>query len=97
MSLIRPHMQSPDHKYIVKSAMKRLCRLIGISATLATLSLGTLPSHAQTLSEKILGMERGLEQEFEDYFEADLAEVTQSPQEQSLLFCGRFLEGIIYT
>lgn len=34
-----------------------------------------------TLSEKILGMERGLEQEFETYFDRNLAEVTQSPEE----------------
>ncbi|MEL6901158.1 MAG: CHAT domain-containing protein [Cyanobacteria bacterium J06606_4] len=39
------------------------------------------PAQAQTLSEKILGMERGLEQDFEGYFDADLAEVTQPPEE----------------
>lgn len=36
---------------------------------------------AKSLSEKILAMERGLEREFESYFDRDLAEVTQPPQE----------------
>lgn len=34
----------------------------------------------KTLSEKILAMERGLEGEFEGYFNRDLAEVTQTPE-----------------
>lgn len=38
-------------------------------------------ARSQTLSEKILAMERGQEQEFEAYFGEDLAEVTQSPEE----------------
>lgn len=34
-----------------------------------------------TLSEKILAMERSFEKEFEDFFEEDLAEVDQDPEE----------------
>ncbi|MBT9315775.1 CHAT domain-containing protein [Leptothoe spongobia TAU-MAC 1115] len=34
-----------------------------------------------TLSEKILGMERSLETEFETYFEQNLADVTQTPED----------------
>jgi len=52
-----------------------------LSAAVAVAGLVSSPASAQTLSEKILNMERGLEQEFEGYFDADLAEVTQSPEE----------------
>ena len=48
---------------------------------LLAIALHALPVQSQTLSEKILNMERGLEQEFEDYFGEDLAEVTQTPDE----------------
>ena len=60
-----------------------LRQLVCISTVLTISGWASLPVNAQTLSEKILGMERGLEQEFEDYFGADLAEVTQSPEEIS--------------
>lgn len=40
-----------------------------------------LPAQAKTLSEKIVAMEQGLEQEFESYFGEDLADVTQAPAE----------------
>lgn len=58
-----------------------LRRLVVLSIVLASSGGIGLPASAQTLSEKILGMERGLEQEFEDYFGADLAEVDQPPEE----------------
>ncbi len=51
-----------------------------VGATLTLISMSTTPVQAQTLSEKVLNMERGLEQEFEDYFGEDLAEVTQPPE-----------------
>lgn len=47
---------------------------------LAAIALPSMPSYAQTLSEKVVAMERGLEQEFETYFGEDLAEVTQTPE-----------------
>jgi len=50
-------------------------------ATLLMFGFVGSATNAQTLSEKVLGMERGLEQEFESYFGADLATVTQSPEE----------------
>lgn len=50
-------------------------------ATLALSGLSALPVLSQTLSEKIVGMEKLLEQEFETYFGQDLAEVTQTPEE----------------
>lgn len=57
-------------------------RSFACASTLLLLSgLASCPTSAQTLSEKIIGMEHGLEQEFESYFGADLAEVTQSPEE----------------
>jgi CHAT domain-containing protein len=67
-----------------------LIRIIFLSLTLILSKVYTLPTLAQleeiqtppkTLSEKILDMERGLGQEFETYFDRDLAEVTQSPEE----------------
>ena len=42
-----------------------------------------LSTNAKTLSEKVLDMERGLEAEFETYFNRDLATVTQSPEEMA--------------
>ena len=40
-----------------------------------------MPAYSQTLAEKVMNMERGLEQEFESYFGEDLAEVTQAPDD----------------
>ncbi len=37
------------------------------------------PAVSQTLSEKVLAMESGLEKEFEEYFGENLADVTQTP------------------
>ena len=59
----------------------RLTQLACLSATVSIAGIVSLPASAQTLSEKIVSMERGLEQEFEGYFGADLAEVTQAPEE----------------
>lgn len=52
---------------------------VTMGVAIAALSFPSLPAVAQTLSEKILAMETSLEREFEDYFGADLAEVTQNP------------------
>lgn len=65
----------------VPTVKRRLIQLACLSATVAVAGWFSSPVSAQTLSEKILNMERGLEQEFEGYFDADLAEVTQSPEE----------------
>lgn len=48
---------------------------------LAIAGFSALPVGSQTLSEKVLAMERGLAQEFEAYFGESLAEVTQTPDE----------------
>lgn len=56
-------------------------RLACLGATLTLSGLSAMPAWSQTLSEKIMNMERGLEQEFEAYFGEDLAEVTQTPEE----------------
>jgi CHAT domain-containing protein len=53
--------------------------VFSLGLAIAALGFPLLPARAQTLTEKILAMETGLEQEFEDYFGADLAEVTQTP------------------
>lgn len=56
------------------------CLTIALGGAIASLLLqgGVM---AQTLNEKVLGMERGLEQEFETYFGRDLAEVTDDPED----------------
>ncbi|MBD1872693.1 CHAT domain-containing protein [Nodosilinea sp. FACHB-131] len=51
----------------------------GIALAIATLS--TLPAHAQTLNEKVLAMEQGLEQDFADHFGDDPMIVTQGPDQ----------------
>lgn len=61
--------------------MKRACQIAIVTTLLIASGWMSLPAKSQTLSEKILGMERGLEQEFETYFGADLATVTQPPEE----------------
>ncbi|MDR9402274.1 MAG: CHAT domain-containing protein [Halothece sp. Uz-M2-17] len=48
---------------------------------IATTQITEENASSPSLSEKILGMERGLEQEFETYFDRNLAEVTQPPEE----------------
>ncbi len=58
-----------------------LKRLACLSTVLMLSGAISLPARAQTLREKIVAMERGLEQEFEGYFGADLAEVIQAPEE----------------
>lgn len=60
---------------------RRLAQLASLSLTVTIVGITNQPVLAQTLSEKIVNMERGLEQEFEGYFDADLAEVTQTPEE----------------
>ena len=53
-------------------------RFICLGATLACAGSPS-PAVSQTLSEKILTMESGLEKEFEEYFGENLADVTQTP------------------
>lgn len=48
---------------------------------IAIAALSALPASAQTLSEKVLAMEQGLEQDFADYFGESPVEVTQGPVE----------------
>lgn len=62
-------------------AGKRLKQLTCFGITLVFSALSTFPVKAQTLSEKILAMEGGLEKEFEGYFGENLADVTQTPEE----------------
>ncbi|MBL1175222.1 CHAT domain-containing protein [Pantanalinema sp. GBBB05] len=47
---------------------------------LAFVGWSSLPAWSQTLSQKVLAMEGGLEKEFEDYFGENLADVTQTPE-----------------
>jgi CHAT domain-containing protein len=58
-------------------------RAVGAIAGLSILLTVLVPTAArsQTLSDKILAMERDQEQEFETYFGQDLADVTQSPED----------------
>lgn len=63
-------------------ARRKLFLSIGLGVAIALLSLQkTALSQPATLSEKILGMERDLEADYETHFGRDLAEVTQPPAE----------------
>ncbi|MEB3884146.1 CHAT domain-containing protein [Lyngbya sp. CCY1209] len=55
---------------------------LGVCLLLVALSvaLGSLETPAQSLSEKILEMERGIEREYEDYFGRDIASAEQPPE-----------------
>jgi len=66
-----------------KQSAQWLRQLLFMSAVMTVSGLASLPVSAQTLNEKVVGMERRLEQEFEAHFGADLAEVTQSPEEMA--------------
>lgn len=59
----------------------KLAEFVCFSVTLACLGISSAPAWSQTLEEKIMNMEQGLEQEFESYFGEDLADVTQSPDD----------------
>lgn len=74
--MIQPHPNQPRSQ--TQTGLKRW---LSLGTTLMISVFSILPAQAQTLSEKILAMEQGLEQEFEGYFGADLAEVTQAPEE----------------
>lgn len=57
-------------------ALSLVC-LLSIAGSVA---FGTLGTPAQSLSEKILGMERGIEREYEDYFGRDIASAEKPPE-----------------
>lgn len=67
--------------HILKGKTRRFGYHFCWGIVFSVLLLTAMPTPAQTLSEKVLAMEIGLEQEFESYFGADLAEVTQPPEE----------------
>jgi CHAT domain-containing protein len=60
-------------------AKRWIARIACLGVALACAGFNPLPAMSQTLSEKILAMEGGLEKEFEDYFGENLADVTQTP------------------
>ncbi|QUS60539.1 CHAT domain-containing protein [Synechocystis sp. PCC 7339] len=72
---------SGDHQSLSRSLLKKLV-VVGMGLTL--LSFGVAPAFAQTLSEKIVAMEKAREQEFATYFGESLAEVTQTPEDIAL-------------
>ncbi len=63
---------------LLKQSNRYVVRLAGL-VTFSAIAFYPLPGPSQTLTEKFLTMERNLEQEFEDHFSEDLAEVTQTP------------------
>lgn len=74
------HGPSPGPK---RSRRQRSLGAIAGLSILPLLLTALMPTAArsQTLSDKILAMERSQEQEFEAYFGEDLADVTQPPEE----------------
>lgn len=69
----QPHRRSCFSKSLSKQTV-----MWGIA--LALVGWNALPTWSQTLSQKVLAMEGGLEKEFEDYFGENLADVTQTPE-----------------
>ncbi|AFY38833.1 hypothetical protein Lepto7376_2560 [[Leptolyngbya] sp. PCC 7376] len=64
--------------------LKSLNKLLLTSSLAITLGFSAvMPSTAQTLDEKIVKMEQGLEKEFETYFDSDLATTNQLPEEMA--------------
>ena len=63
----------------LKGVMALASLFIGLSGVHPAQSVPSVPP--ATLSEKILKMEESFEQEFEDFFEEDMAEVSQDPAE----------------
>ena len=63
----------------LKGVMALASLFIGLSGVHPAQSAPSVPP--ATLSEKILKMEESFEQEFEDFFEEDMAEVSQDPAE----------------
>ncbi|MBE9241261.1 CHAT domain-containing protein [Synechocystis salina] len=78
--VIRP-LSLGDRRSLSKSLLKKMMA-VGLGLTLA--SFGVAPAFAQTLSEKIVAMEKAREQEFAAYFGESLAEVTQTPEDIAL-------------
>ncbi|QZZ18911.1 CHAT domain-containing protein [Leptothermofonsia sichuanensis E412] len=75
-------MQKMQGNYQTTRVSRRwLTRISCFGLALAIAGFSALPVRSQTLSEKVLAMERGLAQEFEAYFGESLAEVTQTPDE----------------
>jgi CHAT domain-containing protein len=62
---------------------KSFHQLIALGMGIIISGISPLCALAETpsLTEKFLGMERGLEKEFEDYFGENMAEVTQTPEQ----------------
>ncbi|MBW4482524.1 MAG: CHAT domain-containing protein [Tildeniella torsiva UHER 1998/13D] len=60
---------------------ERLSVLAAWGMALAIAALSALPASAQTLSEKVLAMEQGLEEDFAEYFGGEPMAVTQGPNE----------------
>ncbi len=77
--MLRNLWQKQTHSDQLKFRRSPLMKLVCLGAALTLSGLSILPVWSQTLSEKIMAMEQGLEAEFENYFGADLAEVTQTP------------------
>lgn len=67
---------------IFKKSLLGTFTAVGISLALVGSSI--TPVFAQTLSEKIVAMEKAREQEFATYFGESLAEVTQTPEDIAL-------------
>ena len=70
------HLLHRTQLFLQSRWIRQLPCLVIATTTLCFISF---PAQAKNLSEKIVAMERGLEQEFEEYFGEDLADVTQAP------------------
>lgn len=78
---MRLSIQKPKSNHCKTEFSRRwFAKFTCFGVALAIAGFSGLPAWTQTLSEKVLGMERGLAKEFEDYFGEKLAEVNQAPE-----------------
>ncbi|AIE75338.2 MULTISPECIES: CHAT domain-containing protein [unclassified Synechocystis] len=75
---ISPHKYPGDRQSFSKSLLNKLM-VVGMGLALA--SFAVAPAFSQTLSEKIVAMEKAREREFAGYFGQSFGEVTQTPEE----------------
>ncbi|MBE9203837.1 CHAT domain-containing protein [Synechocystis salina LEGE 06099] len=80
-SRVTAQSSSGDRRDLSRSLLKKL---VAVGMGLTLVSFGVAPAFAQTLSEKIVAMEKAREQEFATYFGESLAEVTQTPEDIAL-------------
>lgn len=68
-------------RLVWKQIVKRFTVSMGTGILLTFFGSHTFAARANRLSEKVLMMEQGLEEEFEAYFDTELPDATQTPED----------------